>query len=344
LKSGGNLSYLLRLLHNFSCIPEWAQRTDAAELAIAELLGGWSDKFDADKSKAEKLSGKAYGEWIKTMQEIVLRQNTPLIHHDDTWRVNARHEGWYALGPKMFDKNLDRLKEIAVEVLRERDPKFELPPDKRFAASVYGKVLDHSYSMRKGLAESLALIGSHPRALNSCSRGKAEAIASLVVHEILNNADWVLWASLNDLLPLLAEAAPREFLDAFDKALDSDPCPFNTMFEQRGSGIVSCNYMTGLLWALETLAWDAEYLTRVVVLLGKLADKGLCSHGNNPANSLSTILLPWFPQTCAPLTRRKVAVNAIIGEYPEVAWNLLLSLLPQSRQITMVLAGPHGGK
>ena len=33
------------------------------------------------------------------------------------------------------------------------------------------------------------------------------------------------------------------------------------------------NYMTGLLWALETVAWDAEYLTRVVVSLGELASK-----------------------------------------------------------------------
>lgn len=31
------------------------------------------------------------------------------------------------------------------------------------------------------------------------------------------------------------------------------------------------NYMTGLLWAMETLAWDAEYLTRVIVILGELA-------------------------------------------------------------------------
>ena len=334
-KSNGNLSFLLRILKNLSVIPEWAQRTDAAELAIAELLGGWSDKSDADKLKVENLSGKAYGEWIRTMQEIVLVQNTPLIHRDDTWRVNARYEGWYALGPKLVNEDLDRLKEIAVEVLRERDPKFELPPDQRFAANVYGKVLDHSFKLRKGLAESLALIGSHPKALISCSLVKAEAIATLAVQEILSNADWVLWASLNSLLPLLAEAAPEEFLDAVDKALNSDPCPFNIMFEQRGSGITSCNYMTGLLWALETLAWDAKYLIRVVVLLGKLEAKGFGNQGNNPANSLSTILLPWHPQTCAPMAKRKVAVNALINEFHEVAWNLLLSLLPQSQQISM---------
>jgi len=334
-KSGGNLSYLLRLLQNFSCMPEWAQRTDAADLAIAELLGGWNDLSDADKSITEKLSGKAYGEWIRIMHEILLRQDTPLNHLNDIWKFNARYEGWYALGSKLFDADLDRLKAITVAVLRERDPKFELPPDKRFAANVYGKVLCHSYPLRRGLAESLALIGSHPRALRSCSRGKAETTATLAVREILSNSDWVLWGSLNDLLPLLAEAAPEEFLNAVEKALKCDTCPFNALLEQRGSGITSFNYMAGLLWALEDLAWDTDYLIRVVVLLGELATKVIDGNqGNTPMNSLSTILLPWFPQTCATVLKRKAAVNMLINMFPEVAWNLLLSLLPQSHQIS----------
>ena len=335
-KSGDNLSYLLRLLEDLSCMPEWAQRTDAADLAIAELLGGWSDRSEADKSIAERLSGKEYGEWIKTMQEAVLRTNTPLTHRDDTWKFNARYEGWYTLGPKLFDSDLDRLKEVAVEVLRERDPKFELPPDKRIAANIYGKVLSHSYSLRTGLAESLALIGSHPDALEFCSSRKAEATANLAVHEILSNSDWVSWASLNHLLPLLAEAAPREFLDAVENGLKNDKCPFDAMIKQTETGIVSTNYMTGLLWALEALAWDADYLIQVIILLGELAAKDSeGNRGNSPINSLSTILLPWFPQTCATVARRKAAINTLIDKFPDVAWSLLLVFLPQSHQVTM---------
>jgi len=334
-RSDGNLGSLLRLLLNISLLPEWAQGTDASELVIAEVLGSWSDQSEADKDIAEKLSGKDYGEWIRIMREIALHQGTPLNHRNDNWRITSRYEGWYVLGPKLFDDFLDCFKKVAVEVLRERDPKFELASDKRFMASIYGKVLNHSFLLRKGLAESLALIGSHSEALKSCSAGKAETIACLTVRDILSNADWVLWASLNDILPLLAEAAPGEFLDTVENALDSYPCPFSTIFEQGGSGTTSVSYMTGLLWALETLAWDAEYLIRVVVLLGKLEAKGLSNQGNNPANSISTILLPWFPQTCAPMEKRKLAVKALICEYPEVAWKLLQSLLPQSQQISL---------
>ena len=334
-KRNGNLSSLLRLLQNLSVMPEWAQGTEAAELSIAEVLGSWSDKSEADKAVAESLSGKPYGEWIKTIQEIALRPNTPLGHRDNTWKVVARYEGWYALGPKLFDEDLDRFKVATVRVLREPDPKFELPSEKRIMANIYGKVLNHSYSLRKGLAESLALLGCYPEALKSCSLSKAEATAVLAIREILSNADWVLWASLNDLLPLLAEAAPGEFLDAVEKALDGDTCPFDMILAQEKSGIFGSNYMTGLLWALETLAWDSDYLIRVVVLLGELAARDPGGNWTNrPANSLFTILLPWFPQTCALVPKRKDAIEVLINEHPQVAWTLLLNLLPKSHEIS----------
>ncbi|MEH2182483.1 hypothetical protein [Nostoc sp.] len=332
-KSGGNLNSLLRCLQNLSLMPEWAQQTDAAELAIAELLGAWSEHSEVDKTVAEELSGNSYREWIGKMREITFRPGTPLIQRDGVWKVVARYEGWYALGPRIFDEHLARLKDLAVKVLCERDPKFELPLNERYAANIHGKVLAHSNSLRNGLAEGLALLGSHSRALTSCSFGKAEMIARLTVREILANADWVLWASLNHLLPLLAEAAPGEFLDAVENALSNDTCPFDMIFAQEVSGITGGIYITGLLWALETLAWDAAYLTRVVVILGELTARDPGGNwANRPANSFTTILLPWFPQTCASVAKRQSAVATLLNENPEVAWKVLLTVLPSPHQ------------
>jgi hypothetical protein len=330
-KSGGHLGSLLRCLQNLSVSPHWAEETAAGELAIAELLGAWNDSSEADRAVIEGLSGNAYGEWIGKMREVALRPGTPLTQRDGIWKVVARYEGWYALGPKLFDEHLTRLRTAAVSVLRERDPRFDLPSEERYAAQVHGKVLAHSQLLRNGLAESLALLGSHPRALTSCSFGRAELTAALSVRDILASADWLLWASLNDLLPLLAEAAPGEFLDAAERALLDTPSPFAALFAQESSGIMGANYMTGLLWALETLAWDAEQLTRVVMILGELAGKDPGGNwGNRPSNSLTTILLPWLPQTCASPERRAAAVATLLAELPSVAWRLLLDLLPRS--------------
>lgn len=331
-KSGGNLSTLLRCLQNLSLMPEWAEGTAAAELAIAELLGSWNERSEADGIAVEGVSGKLYGEWIGRVREAALRPGTPLTHRDGIWKFVPRYEAWYALGRRVFDEHLKRLLEVVVTVLREKDPKFELLPDERFAARVQGKILRHSDFLRNGLAETLALLGSHPEALKSCASGEAEATAVLAVREILADADWVLWASLNDLLPLLAEAAPREFLDAVENALNNVSCPFDELFAQERPGITGSTLLSGLLWALETLAWDADYLTRVTVALGELAarDPG-GTWANRPANSLRTILLPWLPQTCAPLAKRRTAVEILSNEIPSVAWELLVQLLSRSR-------------
>lgn len=340
-KSGGNLTSLLRHLQSLLLMPEWTQGTDASELAIAQLLGAWQESSQADRSIVEKVSGKAYGEWIGMMREVALRPGTPLSNRDGLWRVGARYEAWYALGSRLFDEHLDRFQAAATLVLRERNPKFDFPSEEQYIAAVRGKVLAHSGALRKGLAESLALVGSHGRALTSCSLGKTEAVAALSLRAILADADWDIWASLDGLIPLLAEAAPREFLDNVERALNMSPSPLAGLFAHESSPLFGTNYMSGLLWALETLAWDAEHLTRVVLILGELAaiDPG-GQWGNRPANSLTTILLPWLPQTCAPLEKRLAAVAALTNELPEVGWKLLLSLLPSSHQTSSGTSKP----
>jgi hypothetical protein len=318
---------------------DWDSGSIALDLAVANLVGGWNDKSDGDKEYIAKVSGENFGSWIGKMQNVLHQRNSPLSLKNGIWGVRFRLELWKRLGGRIFDDALDVFKEEVVKVFCERDPGFELEPDQRYAASIYGKVMSHSPFLRKGLADSLALFGNHPGCLSNCSRGKSQAVAVLSIREIFRDADWVLWGSLNDVLPVLAEASPEEFLSVVESALALDPCPFDTLFAQEGNGVMDRNYMTGLLWALEGLAWDEQYLTRVCVVLGELAshDPG-GTWANRPANSLSTIFLPWLPQTIAGSKKRQVAVKTLIKENVDVGWRLLMSLLPNNHQIS---SGTH---
>ena len=241
-------------------------------------------------------------------------------------------------GIGIFDEDLERLEAIAISVLGERDPQFDLPKEDRFAAIVYGKGLKHSQLIRKGLTETIALLGSRPKALGSCSPRKAETTAILVVRSLLSKASWERWASLSSHLPLLAEAAPDEFLRAVESApVDLPNSPFHEIFAQEGvGGLGGTTCMSGLLWALEGLAWNPDYLPRVSMILAELAsiDPG-GNWSNRPANSLASIFLPWRVQTTAPFDTRKAVIKAIIKEQPEVGWSLLLRLLPHSRNTTI---------
>lgn len=319
-----------------SAKPNWNQFVYASDpLVVANLLGSWNEKHDADREIVRQLSNDDFGSWISKIREILQQPESPLSLQNGRWRITERKALWQALGKGLFDDNLDKFKQCAVTVLSERDPKFDLPSEERYAASIHGKVLKYSPELRKGLAESLALLGSQPDLLTNCSQNKPEIIAVLTIREIFSKGDWVLWGSLNNLLPVLAEAAPEEFLNAVESALQQTLCPFDELFSQEGSGITGANYHTGLLWALETLAWDEKFLVRVCIVLGELAthDPG-GNWANRPANSLTTILLPWLPQTTGSIEKRKVVVRTLQKEFPTVAWKLLLSLLPDQHQIS----------
>jgi len=173
----------------------------------------------------------------------------------------------------------------------------------------------------------LALLGNQPDVLINCSQGKPETIAVLTIRDLFAIDGWWLWGSLNNLLPILAEAAPKE------KSLQQSPCPFDELFLQEGDAV---NYLTGLLWALESLAWDEVYLVRVCVIFAELTthDPG-GTWSNRPVKSLVTILLPWLPQTTASVDKRKVVLKTLQRELPVVTWKLLLSLLPHPYSISM---------
>lgn len=325
--------------------PDWNQYKYASELAIGSLLGSWSEKSDADTIIVGQLAKEDFDKWISRIRETLQQPGSPITLTNGTWAISERMELWQSLSPRLFDELLDRFKQIVTTVLTEKHPKFELPPEERYAANIHGKVLKHSYHLRKGLAESLALLGSDPKALINCSQDKPETVAALAIRDIFINSDWVLWGSLDNLLPLLAESSPTEFMGAVEAALQQTPCPFHELFSQEGRGITGGNYLTGLLWALETLAWDEQYLVRISVILGELAshDPG-GNWSNRPSNSLTTIFLPWFPQTAAPVAKRKVALQTIQKEKSGAAWKLLISLLPGQHQMSSGSSKPSWRK
>ena len=316
--------------------PDWNQHSYASALVTANLLGAWDENNAADCQVIRQLADEDFDSWIRKIQEIVQHSASPVTLNNGLWRVSERKSLWQALGSRVFDVHLENLRGHAVAVLSERDPQFELPPPDRNAAQIRGKVLRHSSVLRKGLAQSLALLGTQPPVLVNCSQHKPENTAILATREIFATADWVLWGSVDRLLPTLAEAAPDEFLSAVEQALRQSACPFDELFSQEGDGIFGGIYHAGLLWALETLAWDAEFFVRVCVILGELASRDPGGNrGNRPANSLATILLPWLPQTTASIEKRQVALQTLQREFPAVAWRLLLNLLPERHQTSL---------
>ena len=138
----------------------------------------------------------------------------------------------------------------------------------------------------------------------------------------------------------LAEASPNSFLKSLDIFLnDSDAV--SAIFEPEGFLMASGRY-TGLLWALERLAWSPNYLTTVVLALGRLADADPGGNlANRPINSLKEILLPWYPQTAAGSTDRLTALEVLFGDFPPIGWQTAVGLLPDNTMTSSPTSEPE---
>lgn len=320
-------------------VTDWNQHATASKLALAMLIGSWYESNEADLEVVSQIVGEKYSDWIADLRETLHVHDTPLIYKNGLWKFKERLQSWQDLGGRLFDNHLDIFKTTVLEVLCVNDPSFELPSDERYAAAIHGKVLPHSDNLREGLAETLALVGSQHDSLANCSIGKADCIAVLTIRELFENSDWLRWGSLNSLLPTLSEAHPGEFLSAVENAIAVSSSPLGALFEQEETGVFGRNYITGLLWALEGIAWDEVHLSRSTVVLAEIAshDPG-GNWANRPGNSLTNIFLPWMPHTLASIEKRQVALRTICAEQPEVAWKLLESLLPSQHSTT---SGTH---
>ncbi|GAA6167830.1 hypothetical protein [Sessilibacter corallicola] len=312
----------------------------ATELAVAVLVGCWNEKNEGDVEVITNLIDEPYESWIKKLRIIEGMQDSPLIHEQGSWSFKNRIQAFQTVSSRLFDNHLDSFQAIATSVFTTIDPQFELAPEERYAAAIYGKVLPHSQLVRKGLSEGLALIATKQGLLTNCSKHKGQYCASSVVKDVLSDSSWQLWASTQDIQIMLAESAPDHFIDEVERAVSHQDRPFDSLFAQEGVGGVSGrNYLTGLLWAIEGLAWAPEYISRSLVILGELDshDPG-GNWANRPLNSIIDILLPWLPHTTADIDRRIAAFKALEREYPNTAWRVLVQLLPNNTRTT---SGTH---
>ena len=236
---------------------------------------------------------------------------------------------------------MDVFKEITLEVLTELDPRYELDSKDRYAAAIHGKKHQYSGTLRRGLAQSLCLIATR---LADVGGTDGTGLASWIVENILetiSEKDWVGWASIGDISPSLAEAAPAVFLRSIERELQNNPDVFVQLLtdESGFAGLGGCLH-SGLLWALETLAWFPEHLPRVAFVLTDLAeiDPG-GQWANRPLASLVDIFLAWKQHSCTPVSKRLKIIDQIISKQPTIGWTLLEKLCDRG-----VSSGTHRPK
>jgi transcriptional regulator with XRE-family HTH domain len=330
--SGGSIAVLKRRTarHPGTVHPEWSRSPCAREVVPFLLAGRWENDSEGDRLALEKLAGAPYRDVVALAERWSGPPEPMLTCSLSRRELVSRDDSWALVSQALNDDDLRRFKQVSLEVLGEPDPACDLPSDERWQAKVLGKVRTHSATLRSGLAESLALLGARPpehKGLSLDPRG----LANYVVRSLLDGKGWKAWASLSSELPLLAEAAPDAFLSALENDLDArskrSPAVLK-LFESDASPFFGPNQHTGLLFALEGLAWDSEWLPRASRLLARLYEDAPGTKLGSPMRTLEQVFMPWYPQTTAPVEERVRILESVSKKHPKAGWRLLLGLLP----------------
>jgi hypothetical protein len=233
----------------------------------------------------------------------------------------------YGINRLVTSQDLDNFFFTARLVLSERDPSLDLPEDQRYAASIYGKTRDHSAVLREGICETLVLLAVHGNNLFRERLGMdVKAHVNSIVSELLTPFNPETWASQRSDLPRYAEAAPDQFLDILEGDLESDDPKILSLLRPASSDLFGGGCpRSGLLWALEVLAWNAERLPRVANVLARLSEPHIEDNWQNkPENSLKSIFRAWMPQTAANVEQRKAVLEVVARRFPQVGWRLCI--------------------
>ncbi|RNA66210.1 HigA family addiction module antitoxin [Alteribacter keqinensis] len=329
-ESGRSLTVLRRRLSNLEAIrtPEWASDKEiVTTLKNFVFAGAWETRNESDRLILSLLASDVEYENLEDQfVDLISSNNSPVWSIGHMRGLVSKMDALYAINRRISSGDIERFLHVAYLVLSEDDPSLDLPENKRWAANIYGKTREISSTLRKGISETLVLLAVHGNSLFLERTGNhISSKIEMLVRSLLSPLTTRKLEAQSEDLPLYAEAAPEMFLQILEDDLSADAPQSLDLMRPVDSGIFGRNPRTGLLWALESLAWSPEYLMRVVKILAELSKREIEDNWvNKPGETLKSIFRCWMPQTAASFEERISAFEYLVREYPEISWSLCL--------------------
>lgn len=310
--------------------PGWATAPTLLQRRLV-LIGAWHGENDADRTAVAQCVGRSYEDLQEDALTLALGEGAMLGRLGESWHLTSPQDTWILLRVHFTKDDLLAFSALAVQVLS--------------TASPARPACEFSRPLRRGVARTLALLAADTRdAFGLAGSDQARVIARGLFAAANADLTYAHWSSLSDVLLLLAEAAPDEFLRALlDGLAGEDPLHAKMFSESLTDGFWSApSPHTAFLSALEIVAWAPEHFDDAFDILGRLAalDPG-GRLANRPARSLEEIVSLWAPETSAPEKQRYQALRRLTRYEPDVARRLLLDLLSDGQGLRLDHRAPE---
>ncbi|MGY8870585.1 MAG: hypothetical protein ACKVJE_09110 [Pseudomonadales bacterium] len=309
--------------------PQWPVNF-SSDVLFAILF---STELDSNNSNdwevLESLSGHKKTMLEELLENLARQDDPPIRKIGSLWQVISKMDYWLVIAHQINLPVLNRLLDVAVPVLSDNDPSFEIEASERVFFTAKPK---YSKRLKRGIADSLALLASHGDEYSEQLGGNlpSTSIAHWAKGFFEAHNDVKFWYSLGPCSELLAEAAPKEFLSAVESSAQGQESTIKQLLLNEGGGFFGggCHH-SNLLWALESFSWSRQHFSRACKCLARLSqiDPG-GKYSNRPFNSLVDIFIGWINNTIITHDERlQVLEDIILDQYPDIGWKLMNQLL-----------------
>ena len=323
--SGGKLSAVQRICGYVVSKPSWCSNVHARMLTGMLLSGAWKPSCEGDRNVLSALCAAPWEDVESATTTLLTCPDAPLRRHGDTFRFRSAKDAWVLLGHRLTDSVVEEYVRICKEYLAAPNPAYDLPVDERMYANLRGQVPSQSSALRLGLCNTLCWLSLHSSQITPVlvNRPPESTVKEVIRH--LLSCDWRTWASLGTGLRSMAEADPDEFLDRVREATRGRADEIEPLFAQDSEPSIfgGCAH-TDLLWAVETVAWNAQHFPAAAFLLCELCrlDHG-GTYTNRPFASLTSLFMPHTKMSTVTSEDRNTILQRLVHSDPDTGWRLI---------------------
>ena len=304
--------------------PYWAQGGDLVSLLPALVVGRWNSSYDGDKKLIELLGDAPYDNLEQKLIRTLHMSDCPFVKIDSVWRSRSPYEAVrYTLS--LFTQSFwNRFCNVVKEAFADDDSdavdKINTPE-----IMFWEHKQKVSLEFKKGICQTLTLLTIH-------NSNDWQPRVNAIVAELLSDFTLKRYLSCRHFFTMIAEASPSSTLSFLEAELNKCNDFVKELFITRkdnSCGISSGRiYYSELLWALEAIAWDEQYLLRCSQLLMRLCNYPKNeNYINNPINSIKNIFRFVLPQTYVEVKRQDEVLMALMRFDKENTCDLILNLL-----------------
>ena len=313
--------------------PSWADEGDPV-LRRCLLLGCWDDSHESDRAAVERFCESPYPSIVEKLEKLLGDSEPPLVRVGARWHAVSQAGAFQAIGRRFQQSEFSDLANLAAEVLWEHDPLAGLHGAELVQAQFEGIAAAHSEHLKKGLAGSLAALAESGERLPAGAAGVVAGAVARLLSSANSNPEPARWQALAQHLPVLAEAAPDEFLRGVRSGMADETSPLVQALLESNDNLLEISMgrlRIQFIAALDVLAWSPDHLPAAADLLAELAEQDRdkeAGSGEQPAEALRGIMCPWMPNTSAKLDTRIAVLESMHDRHPDTAWRTAVSMLP----------------